>query len=205
MRATCRSLAVAVSALLLSAASAPAAPGPTQQLKATIERLLSVLQDPELKGEAKVAERRQAIRRIAEEVFDFEETARRALGQHWRTLTPAQRKEFVSLFSDLLEQAYLSKIEQYGGERIQYTGERVDGDLAAVSTRFTTKQGTEVPIDYRMYAQRDQRWLVYDVVIEGVSLVSNYRTQFNSIIRTSSYDELVRKMRSRASELQTPK
>jgi phospholipid transport system substrate-binding protein len=203
MRPALRTIAL-LSALLLLPVPALAAESPMQQLKATIDQLLVTLQDPALKGEAKVADRRKAVRRIAEQVFDFEETARRALGPHWRTLGPEQRKEFVGLFADLLEQAYLSKIEQYAGERIQYAGERVEGELATVATRFTTKQGTEVPIDYRMHT-RDGRWLVYDVVIEGVSLVSNYRTQFNSIIRTSSYDELVRKMRSRASELQAPK
>jgi phospholipid transport system substrate-binding protein len=94
----------------------------------------------------------------------------------------------------------MSKIELYGGEKIQYPGERVEGDVATVFTRLITKKGIEVPIDYRML-KRGDRWRVYDVSIEGVSLVANYRTQFNSIIRTSSYDELLRKMRSRVEEI----
>lgn len=174
--------------------------GPTEQLRGAIDRVLQVLEDPALKGEARAAERRPALRRIADEIFEFEETARRAMAQHWRTLTEAQRREFVALFSDLLERAYTSKIELYGGERIQYLAERIEGDFATVPTRLITKKGTEVPIDYRMLRQGD-RWRIYDVSIERVSLVANYRTQFNSVIRTSSYDELLRRLRSRSEEV----
>jgi phospholipid transport system substrate-binding protein len=196
--------ALRVVCLLCALAAVPAAngagPGPTEQLKGVIDRVLEVLEDPALKGEAKAADRHRAVRQIADEMFDFEETARRAMAQHWRSLTPAQRREFVDVFSDLLERAYMSKIELYGGEKIQYPGERVEGDVATVLTRLITKKGIEVPIDYRML-KRGDRWRVYDVSIEGVSLVANYRTQFNSIIRTSSYDELLRKMRSRVEEI----
>lgn len=173
---------------------------PTAQIKGAIDRVLQVLEDPALKGEARAAERHHAARLIVDEIFDFEETARRALAQHWRSLTEAQRKEFVELFSDLLERTYTSKIEAYGGERIQYPAERIEGDFATVSTRLITKNGTEVPIDYRMLKQGDH-WRVYDVSIEGVSLVGNFRTQFNSVIRTSSYDELLRRLRSRSGEV----
>lgn len=196
--------ALGLVSLLVLTAAATAAQGPTQQLKAAIDRVLQVLEDPALKPEARLAERRRAIRKIADEVFDFEETARRAMAQHWPPLTPVQRKEFVALFSDLLERAYVSKIELWGGERIQYTAERMEGDLATVSTRITTKKGTEIPTDYRLH-KRSDRWLVYDVNIEGVSLVANYRSQFNTIIRTSSYDELVRKMRARGEEIRPPR
>ena len=175
-------------------------PGPTEQLKGAIDRVLRVLEDPELKAPPRAAERRREIRRIAEEIFDFEETARRAMAQHWRTLAPAQQREFVTLFTDLLEQAYISKIEMYGGERIQYVGERVEGDYATVSTRLTTTKGVEVPIDYRALREAE-RWRVYDVSIEGVSLVANYRTQFNSLMRTSSAEQLLAKLRSRVQEM----
>jgi phospholipid transport system substrate-binding protein len=196
--------AAAMLCLLGLLAGAPAADGvggsPTEQLRSSIDQVLQVLEDPALRGEARAAERRRAIRRIADEIFDFEETARRAMAQHWRPLTPAQRAEFVGLFSDLLQQAYVSKIELYSGEKIQYPAERIEGDFATVSTRLITKKGTEVPIDYRLLKRAD-RWKVYDVSIEGVSLVANYRTQFNSVIRTGSYDELVRKMRTRIDEM----
>jgi phospholipid transport system substrate-binding protein len=168
---------------------------PTDQLKTSVDNVLAVLQDPKLKSEAKAAERRAAIRQQAESEFDFNETAKRALGRHWQELSESQRKEFVSLFAELIERAYINKIEKYSGEPIVYVGESVEGDLATVRTKFVTKQGTEIPIDYRLYRKGD-RWLVYDVLVEGVSLVANYRTQFDRILRTSGYDELVRRMKA---------
>jgi phospholipid transport system substrate-binding protein len=173
---------------------------PTDQLRGAVDRVLKTLDDPSLKGAAKVADRRVAVRKIANEIFDFGEIAKRSMARHWQPLSEAQRSEFVGLFADLLERSYISKIETYGGEKIQYTAERVDGDYATVSTKIITKNGTEVPVDYRMIKRAD-RWLVYDVSIEGVSLVSNYRTQFNKIIQTSSYNELVSKLRNKQDEL----
>jgi phospholipid transport system substrate-binding protein len=196
-----RPLAVMVAAVLaiLFARGATAGP-PTDQLKNAVDRVVKVLEDPTLKGSGRVAERRAAVRKIAEEIFDFNEIARRALARHWQPLSEKQRAEFVSLFSDLLERSYISKIELYGGEKIQYTGERVEGDTASVPTRIVTKNGTEVPIDYRLLKKGD-RWLVYDVNIEGVSLVSNYRTQFNKIIQTGSFAELIQKLKTKQDEL----
>jgi phospholipid transport system substrate-binding protein len=189
-------LVVAGALVLFTPRTAPAGP-PTDQLKDRVDQILKVVQDPELKKESRAAERRAAIRRIASEIFDFEDTSKRALGRYWQERTPEERKEFVQLFTDLLEHSYVSKIEQYHGEKISYVGETLDGDVATVRTRIVTQKGTEVPIDYRMQRQGD-RWRVYDVVIEGVSLVSNYRTQFNKIIQTSSYKDLVEKLRAKA-------
>jgi phospholipid transport system substrate-binding protein len=196
-----RLCAVMLAALLaiLTAREAAAGP-PTDQLKSAIDRVVKVLEDPSLKGDDRVADRRTAVRKIADEIFDFSEIARRALARHWQPLTDKQRAEFVSLFSDLLERSYMSKIELYGGEKIQYVAERVDGETASVATRIVTKNGTEVPIDYRLLKKGD-RWLVYDVNIEGVSLVSNYRTQFNKIIQTGSFEDLIQKLRSKQGEL----
>ena len=174
---------------------------PTEQLKASVDQIVKVLEDPALKAEARARDRRAAIRKEAEGVFDFTETAKRALGRHWQALAEPDRQEFTALFTDLIERAYISKIERYSGERIAYAGEAVEGGLATVRTRFVTKQGTEIPVDYRMQ-QRGDRWLVYDVSVEGVSLINNYRTQFDKIIQTSSYAELVRKMK--AAELSAP-
>ena len=201
---TMRSIAMAILLVLAVAPAAPgAATGPTEQLKASIDRVLQILDDPAFKPEARLAERRKAIRRIADEIFDFEEMAQRALGQHWRPLTAEQRKEFIPLFADLVDRAYMSTIERYSGEPIQYTGERVEGDFAVVSTKILTKQDTEIPVAYRMLRHGD-RWLIYDVSAEGVSLVANYRTQCNNIIRTSSYDELLKRMRTRIEEFRAP-
>jgi len=187
-----------VLALLLVAVSARAGE-PTDQLRAQIDRVIKVLEDPELKKANKAKERRAAIRKVANDIFDFGETARRSLARHWTQRTAAEREEFVQLFADLLERSYISRIEAYGGEKIAYVGETIDGDVATVKTKITTRQGTEIPVDYRMH-KRGDKWLVYDVIIEGVSLVADYRVQFNKIITTSSYAELVKKMRDKQEE-----
>jgi phospholipid transport system substrate-binding protein len=168
---------------------------PTEQLKSSVDKVTRVLEDPALRSQSKTEERMAAIRKEAENIFDFDETSRRALGSHWRTLSEQDRQEFVSLFADLLQRAYLSKIGRYGGEKITYAGDAIEGDLATVKTRLLTKEGTQVPVDYRM-RRRGDRWLVYDISLEGVSLVANYRTQFNKIIETASYQELVRKLKA---------
>ncbi len=199
-RVVYRAAIVSVGALLMAWSQAWAG-APTDQLKTSVDQVIRILEDPTLKSESKGPERRAAIRKQADGIFDFEETARRALGAHWQNLSPKDRQEFVSLFADLLERSYISKIERYSGEKTTYAGDSIDGDLATVKTRFITKQGTEVPVDYRML-RRGDRWLVYDVVVEGVSLVNNYRTQFNKIIQTASYQELVAKMKN--SELNAP-
>jgi phospholipid transport system substrate-binding protein len=190
-------LAVAIAGLWLFEFAPPVWAGaPSDQLKASVDEVIKVLDDPSLKVASKAEERRTAIRKVADNIFDFPETAKRALGPHWRSLSEQDQHEFVGLFADLLERAYLSKIETYSGEKIAYTGDTIDGDLATVKTRFTTKKGTDIPIDYRMLQQGGGRWLVYDVSVEGVSLVNNYRTQFNKIIQTGSYQELVTRMKN---------
>jgi phospholipid transport system substrate-binding protein len=189
-------------ALILTLAVAVAAPAhagaPTEQLKAQVDRVLKLLDDPTLKDKPK--DKRAAVRKVADDIFDFGETAKRSLGRHWAARTDAERDEFVKLFGDLLERSYISKIELYGGEKIQYVSDKIEGEQASVMSKLLTKTGTEVPIEYRML-KKGERWLVYDVIIEGVSLVSNYRTQFNKIIQTSSFAELVKKMKSRQEEM----
>ena len=192
---------VAVTGLAVGAPAPARAGAPTDQLKASVDQIVRVLEDPGLRVQARARDRRAAIRKEAEVVFDFTETAKRALGRHWQGLSEKDRQEFTRLFTDLIERAYISKIERYSGERITYAGESVDAGLATVRTRFVTKQGTEVPVDYRMH-ERGDRWLVYDVSVEGVSLVNNYRTQFDKIIQSSSYAELVRRMK--AADAATP-
>lgn len=180
--------------VLVTAAGVLAGP-PTDQLKPGIDRIVKILEDPALKGDAKTEERRAAIRALTNPIFDWTEMARRSLGRHWQKRTEQEREEFVVLFHDLLERSYISTIERYSGENVAYAGDSLDGEYATVRTRIVTKQGREVAIDYRMIRQGD-RWLIYDVLVEGVSLVNNYRTQFNQIIQTSSYQELVKKMKA---------
>jgi phospholipid transport system substrate-binding protein len=184
----------------LLAARVATAGAPTEQLRTQVDKVLKLLDDGALKAPDKTKERRVAVRKVADDIFDFGETAKRSLGRHWAARTPEERDEFVKLFGDLLERSYISKIELYGGEKIQYVGDKIEGETAVVQSKLLTKGGGEVPIEYRML-KKGERWLVYDVVIEGVSLVSNYRTQFNKIIQTSSFQDLVKKMKTRQEEL----
>jgi phospholipid transport system substrate-binding protein len=198
-----RVVLVVVLALAAAVIAAPAAEAgaPIDQLRLQIDRVLKLLDDPELKKEARAKDRRASVRQAANEIFDFAETARRSLGRHWQARTPAERDEFVQLFTDLLERSYISRVELYGGEKIQYLSDAIeDGNQAKVQSKLITKSGGEIPIEYRMH-KKGERWLVYDVIIEGVSLVANYRTQFNKIIQSSSFQELVRKMKSKQEEL----
>ena len=195
------SLGILVLSLVLPAAapSAERAGVPTEQLRGSVDKVLKLVGDPAGRRESP-RERRIALRKIADEIFDWEETAKRSLGMHWRQRTPAEREEFVRLFADLLERSYMTKIELYDGERIGYAGEAIDGDQAVVRTRLVNKQGGEMAVSYKMLRRDGERWKVYDVEIEGVSLVSNYRTQFNSLLRRSSYPDLVRVMRVKSTE-----
>ncbi|HMH49636.1 MAG TPA: ABC transporter substrate-binding protein [Candidatus Acidoferrum sp.] len=183
---------------LVVAMAMPAMAGaPTDQLKQRVDEVIKVVDDPALAS--KPAERHAAVRKIAEDVFDYPDTAQRALGPHWNARSPQERQEFVTLFADLLDRAYIGKIDLYQGEKVRYAGDTVEGDQATVKTRIVTKKGSEVPVDYRMHLNNG-RWLVYDVIIEGVSLISNYRTQFNKVVQTESYPALVQKLKAKETE-----
>ena len=182
-----------VAVLVLGLASDSWAGQPTEQLRAYTDQVLKVLQNPALS----LPERREAVRHLAEQVFDVTETAKRALGQHWLQRTPAEREEFVKLFANLLEQTYIARIDEFGGEKLSYVSEQIDGDRAIVQARITTKNGTAVPVESRLL-QRENRWLIYDILVENLSLVSNYRSQFDRVIRTTSYDELVKRVKNRS-------
>jgi phospholipid transport system substrate-binding protein len=194
-----RALIALAAALAIFVARDAVAGVPTDQLRGSIDLVLKIVTDPELKKEARTAERRRRIRAVVNQIFDFTEISQRSLGRHWQARTPAEREQFVALFGDLLENAYITKIESYSGEKIQYPGDVVAGDLALVKTRIVTKQQTEIPLDYRMFLNGG-RWAVYDVSIEGISLIGNYRTQFNAVIQRSGYPDLVAKLRAKQDE-----
>jgi len=195
-----RLLTCSVGALLVTLVVVAHAGIPTDQVRGATDQVLKLLQDQALKGPDKTAERRKQLRAVVDQVFDWQETGKRALARHWQSLKPEQRKEFSGLFADLVERSYVGKIEAYSGEKVAYVGDTIEGDQATAKTKLITKSGTEIPVDYRMQKEGD-RWRVYDVLIEGVSLVGNYRTQFNKIIQQSSYDELVKKMKTKQDEL----
>jgi phospholipid transport system substrate-binding protein len=185
---------VSILALGLVMAREAAAGQVSDQLRSRIDRVVSILEDPILK--VRPEERRVALRGAATDIFDFTEVTRRSLGRHWQAATPAEREELVQLFTVLLERSYLGRIEQYRDERIAVVGEALDGELATVRTRLVSKGGTETPVDYRLYRAGD-RWMAYDVSVEGVSLVANYRSQFNKIIQASSTQALVKRLRAK--------
>ena len=187
-------MAVGTGVVLMAAVLAVEAGIPTDQIRGGTDRVLRLLQDPELRKPARADDRRRQLRAVVDEVFDWQETGKRALARHWQPLKPEQRQEFSALFADLVERSYVSKIEAYAGERILYVGETVESDQATVKTKLVTKAGTEIPIDYRLQKEGD-RFRVFDVLIEGVSLVGNYRTQFNRIIQQTGYGELIKKMK----------
>ncbi|MEE9173099.1 MAG: ABC transporter substrate-binding protein [candidate division NC10 bacterium] len=169
--------------------------GPTAQVKSTVDRVLEILKEPALKSPDKEETRGKQLKKVIFARFDFDEMAKRSLGVHWRERTPQERKEFVKIFADLLELSYRRKIERYTDEEIQYTKEQVDEKFGVVTTEIVSeKEGVDIPIDYKVIRRGDE-WKVYDVVIDGISLVGNYRSQFNRIILRSSYAELVKKMR----------
>ena len=194
MGRTWRALALVAAALLVLWASGESFAGSaTEQVKATVDQVLKILTDPTLKGDQKTQERRAKLRQVVLQRFGFNEMSKRALGRYWAERTPQERAEFVGLFTDLLERAYIDRIEGYTGEKVLYQEESVDGNYSEVRSKIVTKKNQEVAIIYRLL-KNDSNWEAYDIIIEGVSLVNNYRTQFSKIIRTSSYEELVKKI-----------
>ena len=181
--------------LLVGVAGVWAGP-PTEIARQVIEKALDILQNPSYHGEA----RRQMVKRIVDPHFDYQEMAKRSLGPTWGTLNASQRQEFVQLFAQLLEASYSDKIEKYAQRvKIDYNGEILDGDTAEVRT-MVVRANDRIPLNYRLLNEGGT-WKVYDVVIESVSLVSNYRSQFSRIIHESSYAELVRRLKTKVSEL----
>jgi phospholipid transport system substrate-binding protein len=169
---------------------------PTDQIKQTTDKILSIIANPALKPPSKIAEREKLIRQAVDERFDWEEMARRSLATHWTKRTAEERKEFVRLFADLLERTYMRKVEDYSGEKVLYEGETKDGDYVKVKVKIVTKKNKDIPVEYRL-KKEGKEWFIYDVSIEGVSLVNNYRTQFNNIIVQSSYENLIKRLKEK--------
>lgn len=186
---------IAVLGLLTGAVSAGE---PLEKIRETVEDVLSVLADETLQAPERRALRRDKLRQAVYQRFGFEEMARRSLGRHWRDLSTDQRQAFVALFSDLLERSYVGKIEGAGaGSEVTYPRETIDDEgFASVMTVITNPLGSQIEVEYRLLQRDgDTDWEVYDIVIEGVSLINNYRTQFNNIIHRTSYDGLVKQLR----------
>ena len=169
---------------------------PTDQVRGTVNEITTILKNPALKTDAKKKDRRDLLRKAIYARFDFTEMARRSLGAEWRNRSTKEQEEFTQLFTDLLERAYLEQIESYTNERFVYGKETIDNDFAEVQSKIVTAKGEEYAHNYRL-RQAGKEWKIYDVVVENISLVNNYRSQFNRIISNQSYDELLRRLRDK--------
>ena len=174
---------------------------PTEDVKKTVDEVVHIVSDKEMKKND--TKRRQALKKAISGIFDYSEMAKRSLGKHWNTRTAAEKKHFTELFATLLENSYAGKIESYNNEKIVYIKEIIEDDYAEIKSKVVTAARDEFTLDYRLFKQNG-KWMVYDVVIEGVSLVSNYRSQFNKIITSNGYDKLVKKLQSKNEELKAP-
>ena len=173
---------------------------PTDQLRAGVDRVVGILHDPALAGEPRGEQRRAAIGKVAGEIFDFDDMARRSLGQHWDRRTSAERLEFARLFTELIQRSYIAKVDQHGSAaRVTFLGDTVQDDYAVVRTTIPLSNGSTMPVDYRMRS-RGGHWRVYDLSMDGISLLANYRAQFNKIIRTSSFEALVARLKANKAE-----
>lgn len=174
---------------------------PTADVKKTVDQVVGIVADKEMKKNEQ--KRRQALKKSISQIFNYGEMAKRSLGKHWNQRNEAEKKQFADLFATLLENSYAAKIESYNNEKIVYIKESIDGDHAEVKSKVITAKRDEFTLDYRLINENG-KWMVYDVVIEGVSLVSNYRSQFNRIITANGYGELLKKLRTKNDELKAP-
>jgi len=174
---------------------------PTAEIKSTIDSILDTLRDTKMSLPSNKEERRGKIRTLINGRFDFEEMSKRILARHWKKRTPGEKKEFVSIFSELLEASYIRKVEAYTNEKIIYGKEviRGGGKYGAVSTTIATKK-VDIPIDYKVIL-KDSKWWIYDIVIEGVSFISTYRSQYNEVIVKKSFAELIQQMKDKLNEV----
>ncbi len=172
---------------------------PTDQVRQTADQVLTLLQDPRFKGGDKESRRRERLRQIIGNRFDFDEMAKRSLGANWRRVSGEEQKRFVQLFTDLLEKSYADQIESYDGEKIVYGREKVTQNLAEVDSKIITRKGQEIALNYKLRSAGGD-WKVYDVVIENISLVNNYRSQFNRILAKSTFNDLLKKLEAKSPE-----
>jgi len=193
-------IALSVAWLFMAETALASSPvGPREAVEAAVGRFMTIIQNGRADGAA-VGERSEQIRQIVREMFDFDEISRRALSRHWQALPREDQAEFVTLFRDLLERAYLTQVEAAGGgEKIAFIGESIENGSATVRSKVVTRQGSEIPLDYRLH-QRDGNWRIYDVAVQGVSFIASYRTQFDRVIRAESYSSLRERLQKKAME-----
>jgi len=189
-----------VGSIFILAPSPIQAGDPTERIRFVVEQGIEILNDPKLQSKKGKQGYLDRLREVVYPLFNFPEMARRSLGFHWRRLSPEDREEFVTLFTDLLERSYASKIDLYDGETVVFTDEVVDDRYARVDSKIVSKKGEEFAVNYKLLRTNGD-WRIYDVVVEHISLVNNYRSQFNRVISNSSYEELIRRINQKLQEL----
>ena len=196
-----RVLALCLTVTLALAVSPVLADSPTDAVKSVVNEVVRILKDPALKAPGMKQKRREMVKQAVDRRFDYKEMAKRSLAATWRSLSPSQRREFVRLFGRLLEASYSGKVMNYRGEKVDFRPAIMQGADYAEVRSVVLRKNDRIPITYRLIRE-PQGWMVYDVVIEGVSLVSNYRSQFRRVIRQSSYHDLVRRLQNKIRELE---
>jgi phospholipid transport system substrate-binding protein len=174
----------------------------TDAVKKVVDEVVSIVSNQEVKKAENKEKRQKELKDAIGTIFDFPEMARRSLGAYWDDRTSAEKSEFAQVFETLLQNTYSKKIESYSNEKIVYLKETVEGDTSQVKSMVVTSQRNEISIEYRLM-NKGGKWMIYDVVIEGVNLVTNYHTQFEKIIRSEGYPELVKKLKSKNAETST--
>lgn len=187
-------------AWLAFAPAAHAVASPTDQIRATVEQAIAVLQDASLSQEANREARRAKLKEVIYHRFDFEKMAQGAVGVKWRQFSPEQQKRFVELFSRLLEHSYLGKIESYEGEKFTFLKEIPQGPTVVRVDSTVESKGQQYKLSYNMVQTGPDEWKVFDVIIEGVGLVANYRTQFSQLLQQGSVDDLLARLDKKVKE-----
>lgn len=172
---------------------------PLQLVRTSVDKAIQILKDPDLHSQDKKRERIGRLREALQSIFDYEEMAKRALGTHWRRRTPAEQEEFVKLFRNFLERVYSDKIDLYGGEKVTFGREAIDQGFAEVESTIIRPNGEELAVVYKL-RQTNGQWKVYDALVENISIVNNYRSQFDRVISSSSYQELVKRLQEKIAQ-----
>jgi len=182
--------------LLLVIPSAVMAGEATDRIKAVSDKIFSIISDQTLQAPEMKEKKEKMIMDAVDGAFNWEEFSRRALAKHWSKRTESEKKEFISIFKELIKRTYMEKSGQYSGGKVEFLEEKIDGEYGVVKSQLVSSTGTQTPVDYRLM-KKDGAWWVYDVYIEGVSLVSNYRSQFNDILIKSSFDDLIKRLKEK--------
>lgn len=191
-------LSIAISILLLFTCNVQAGVA-TDRIKTATDKLIVILTDHDLDPPEMEEKRANMIRETVNTVFDWEAFSQRALGRHWKNLNKNEKEEFIPLFGQLIERTYMDKTRQYSGQQMNFISEETDEKYGVVDAEVILKNETNIPIQFRVI-KRNEKWFIYDVYVESVSLVNNYRVQFNDILTKSGYGELIKRLKTKLNE-----